>query len=76
MAKELSKKQTEILVKLGIETIEDLREYVLTQYLELMQSEKPEIKMQALKEMSRYLFNTSGACIILGNDLKSKGYFS
>ena len=27
------------------------------------------IRIMAIKEMSRYLFNTSGACIILGEDL-------
>lgn len=65
-------KKSEILSKLGIESIKDLRQYVLSQYLELIESEKIEIKMQALKEVSRYLFNTTGMCKPIGSSLKDE----
>ena len=58
--------------ELKINSIQDLREYVLNSWLELSQSDEPDTKIKALKEMSRYLFNTSGACIVLGNDLRDE----
>lgn len=65
-------KEKNLIKKLNINSIQDLREYVLNAWLEMAESEKPEIRILALKEMSRYLFNTSGTCIILGTDLKDK----
>jgi hypothetical protein len=62
----------DLINELKINTIQDLRKYVLNNWLELTQSDEPETKIKALKEMSRYLFNTSGACIVLGNDLKDE----
>jgi hypothetical protein len=62
----------DILTELNIKSIQDLRKYVLYQWLELSQSDEAGTRILALKEMSRYLFNTSGACIVLGNDLENE----
>jgi len=72
MSKETKTKQSEILNKLGIKSIQDLRQYVLNQYLELIESDKIGIKMQALKEVSRYLFSTTGMTNPIGADLKNE----
>jgi hypothetical protein len=76
MSKTTKTKQSDILDKLGIESEQDLRQFVLCEYLELIQSEKIEIKMQALKEVSKYLFNVTGMCKPLGNDLKDEDRFN
>lgn len=71
MSKQTKTKQSDILKSLGIESRQDLRQYILSEYLELIQSDKIEIKIQALKEVSKYLFNVTGTCNPLGTDLKN-----
>lgn len=61
--------------ELKINSMQDLRKYVLNSWLELSLSDEADTKIKALKEMSRYLFNTSGTCIVLGNDLRDEEKF-
>jgi len=60
-----------ILKELQIESIQDLRNYVLNEWLKLSQSDEQAIRIIALKEMSKYLFTSY---ILLGNELESDSY--
>lgn len=59
-----------MIEELNIESSNDLRRYVLESYLELSQSSNIEHRLTALKEMSKYLFNTTGCCIPISAGLK------
>jgi hypothetical protein len=61
------------LKALKINSNKDLRQYILNSWLELTESEKPEIKIQALKEISKYLFHISNCNdISIAKDLKNE----
>lgn len=58
-----------ILQELNIVSIQDLRKYILYEWLKLSNSEDINIKIQALKEISRYLF---GNHLSIGNELTNE----
>lgn len=60
-----------ILKELQIESEQDLRNYVLNEWLKLSQSDEQATRIIALKEMSKYLFTSY---ILLGRDLENDSY--
>lgn len=54
-------KKTEILNALGIETYQQLTEKVILEYLELLQSDKTELKLFALRELTKIIFKSESS---------------
>lgn len=50
------KSKQDYIKTLKINSIRDLQKYILNNLLELVESDKPDLKINALKELSRYSF--------------------
>ncbi len=54
-------KKTELLNTLGITTYQELTERIILEYLEMLQSDKVQLKMFALKELSKIIFRSDNS---------------
>lgn len=54
-------KKTELLKTLGIETYQQLTERIILEYLEMLNSDKKELKLFALKELTKIIFRSEGS---------------